>query len=572
MEIIYSEGLKYSTICPECKNEILFKINTDNFNISGKCKKGHIFTKSFEDFKDCCLSSKFYYYIKCNRCYSLIDDQINNFICEKCNLIFCNNCINYHLKEKNQSIKKIYINYNKICQLHKEKYSLFCDKCKKNICSKCANEHNNHNIKSYLEVIPTKKEIESIGEIYKNFNEKIDNIFIRINSYKNEIQERFVIFNNYLKFLKLTINKILIKNFNYLHFDYYNYKNFKYLSNYLNTEEILQNDNFLKYLSFGKFSDKEKQENKEDITESNSITLDSKINIKDDKKIDYYRKLIYLKDNIFFQYSSDTIKLFEFKYKSFNHILTYSFNTPGRVDSIKHAKYSNNIFINYKNKKNIKIIEYDLDNKTMSLIKDQIKKAKLPSDTLFINFIDDKEGNIITSDENDLILWSKYKKKYKEKKKISGKFDTLTHISDMMFCGKSLGCLIFFFEFENFKVINKMYIRNDFEILGSINNNIFILTENFNNLLIIDLKYFEIVQIMNINKFNILKIQKNYLISSSRKDNLIKIQKHFFNPKERQFENREISEVEIENNYSITTTNNDYFIIKDHEKLFVFNI
>ena len=39
MEIIYSEGSKYSAICPECKSEILFKINTDNFNISGKCKK-----------------------------------------------------------------------------------------------------------------------------------------------------------------------------------------------------------------------------------------------------------------------------------------------------------------------------------------------------------------------------------------------------------------------------------------------------------------------------------------------------------------------------------------------------
>ena len=324
MEIIYSEGLKYSIVCPECKNEVLLKINTDNFNISGKCKNGHIFTKTFEDFKNNCMSRKFYYYIKCSRCYTLINDQINNFICEKCHLIFCNNCINNHLKDEKQYIKKIYINYNKICQLHKNKYSLFCDKCKKNICDKCVSEHNNHDIKSYLDVMPTQKEIESIKETTQNFNVKIENILSRIKSYKNEIQERFVKLNNYLNFLKLTVNEKLLNDFNYLYFDYYNYKNFKYLSNYLNTEEILQNDNFIKYLTFGKYSDKIKNENKEDITEINNITLDNNKKNKDDIKIDYFKDLIYLKDNLFIQFNTFTeltIKLFEFKYKSFNYNL-----------------------------------------------------------------------------------------------------------------------------------------------------------------------------------------------------------------------------------------------------------
>ena len=426
--------------------------------------------------------------------------------------------------------------------------------------------------------MPNKKEIESIRETTQNFKEKIENILSRIKSYKNEIQERFVKLNDYLNFLKLTVNERILKDFNYLYFDYYNYKNFKYLSNYLNTEEILQNDNFIKYLAFGKYSDKIKTENKEDITESNNIILDNNQKNKDDIKIDYCKELIYLKDNLFIQFSSfreNTIKLFEFKYKSFNHILSYSFNDSGRVHSIKPAKYNNNIMINFNNKKNIKIIEYDIDNKTMSLIKNQIKTSKSLSDRFFISYIDDKKGNIITSDENDLILWSKYKTKYKEMKKIKGKYENLFNISDMMFCGILYWYSIYFFDIENFEVINKIYIKKEFEIIGSINDNLFICTENINNLLIIDLKYFEIVQKIDTNKFDFVKIQKNYFISFLKRDELMRIQKHYYDSKEKQFEDRDISEVEVDSYISdndIIITNNDYFIITNHNNLLVFNL
>ena len=426
--------------------------------------------------------------------------------------------------------------------------------------------------------MPNKKEIESIRETTQNFKEKIENILSRIKSYKNEIQERFVKLNDYLNFLKLTVNERILKDFNYLYFDYYNYKNFKYLSNYLNTEEILQNDNFIKYLAFGKYSDKIKTENKEDITESNNIILDNNQKNKDDIKIDYCKELIYLKDNLFIQFSNfreNTIKLFEFKYKSFNHILSYSFNDSGRVHSIKPAKYNNNIMINFNNKKNIKIIEYDIDNKTMSLIKNQIKTSKSLSDRFFISYIDDKKGNIITSDENDLILWSKYKTKYKEMKKIKGKYENLFNISDMMFCGILYWYSIYFFDIENFEVINKIYIKKEFEIIGSINDNLFICTENINNLLIIDLKYFEIVQKIDTNKFDFVKIQKNYFISFLKRDELMRIQKHYYDSKEKQFEDRDISEVEVDfyiSDNDIIITNNDYFIITNHNNLLVFNL
>ena len=126
----------------------------------------------------------------------------------------------------------------------------------------------------------------------------------------------------------------------------------------------------------------------------------------------------------------------------------------------------------------------------MSLIKNQIKTSKSLLDRFFISYIDDKKGNIITSDEKDLILWSKYKTKYKEIKKINGKYENLFIISDTMFCGK-YWLFIYFFDIEYFKMINKIFIKNEFEIIGSINDNIFIWTENIKNLLVIDLKYCE---------------------------------------------------------------------------------
>ena len=288
--------------------------------------------------------------------------------------------------------------------------------------------------------------------------------------------------------------------------------------------------------------------------------------------------MIYLKDNLFIQFNYSpkaTIKLFQFKYKFFNNILSYNFEISGNVHSIKSAKYSNSIFINLDNKKNIKIIEYDVDNKTMSLIKNQIKTPKLINDKNFISYIDDKDGNIITSDENELILWSKYKKGYKEMKKIEGKYDSLFNISDMMFCGKILERFIFFFEIKNFKVINKIFIKDDFEIIGLINNNIFLRIKNKSNLIVIDLKYLEIVQIIGINKFNYLKIQKNYLISFLRAGKLMKIQKHYFNSKEKQFEDKDITEVEVDyyiSNKNILMTDNNYFVITNYNNLFVLNI
>ena len=177
MEIIYHKGKKYSTKCPWCFETIKFKINSNEFSISTVCKNGHKFDNlSFEQFSNQCIKQTNYSYIKCYRCYSLINEEFQNFKCEECKEIFCNRCIKYHSKEKNHNRKSYYINKNNQCQLHQKEYNLFCDTCKVNICQGCINDHKTHCIKLYADIIPNKNKIKLINNQIKMNDGKLDNI------------------------------------------------------------------------------------------------------------------------------------------------------------------------------------------------------------------------------------------------------------------------------------------------------------------------------------------------------------------------------------------------------------
>ena len=76
-------------------NNCKFKINSDKFNISAICKNGHKFNDlTFDQFKSDCIKETNYLYLNCRRCYSKInDEEDNNFICEVCQHVFCNNTL-----------------------------------------------------------------------------------------------------------------------------------------------------------------------------------------------------------------------------------------------------------------------------------------------------------------------------------------------------------------------------------------------------------------------------------------------------------------------------------------------
>ena len=584
--MIYNECHKYSAKCPKCYEVIKFKINTNDFSISGNCRNGHHFNNmSFFDFKYDCIKETNSSNVYCFRCYSSINEQINNFICEKCNHIFCNTCINIHSKKEKHFKKKSYNNYNILCKLHNSRYNLFCKDCKINICNECKDSHKNHITKSFLDEIPSHKDIESIKNKCKNNYEKISNILNKINKYKEDLEKRYENFTNYLIFLRDSINNKLLKEFNYSFFDYYNYKNLKYCENYLDKEKLIKNENYLEYLIYGKYQ--EKEEETDNISQSSDvINNENEINIiKPDNKekfhIKNYKDLMYFKNNIFFQreYSlgwSETLNFYELKQDSFQQINTFPLNKFGKTKSIKVSKYTNNIFINYDRKKQIKILEYDINNNSITLIKNQIKSQKSYLDNSFLDLIDDKDDNIITSDQNEISLWRKHKKIFAKIQHIHGYYDQLYNVSDTIFCGSKLSNnYIYFFGHEKFELIKSIDIKNDYDFIGTTKNKLLCINNYVEKILIlIDTNYFEIVQKIEYeNDLICVNIKDNYLLSFYYQNDILKIKEDLYDEKDNYFKEYKffITGIKESDSLQVLLTDKEYYFIKDYDKIFVLN-
>ena len=75
--IFHEDNKKYISKCINCDETINFKIND----------------LTFDQFKYKCIKETNYSFLNCYRCYSKIKDQNNNFICEVCQHVFCNNTL-----------------------------------------------------------------------------------------------------------------------------------------------------------------------------------------------------------------------------------------------------------------------------------------------------------------------------------------------------------------------------------------------------------------------------------------------------------------------------------------------
>ena len=134
----------------------------------------------------------------------------------------CQICYSNHNKEH-----KI-INYderNNKCEIHYDYYDNYCIDCNKNICLKCFKNHNNHNIeyfgKLYISEEEIKEEEKELRNIIDKMNEEIENIKLKLDKVKNNIEQYYNIrkyinenkYRNYEMLLnKREINKNNIKN------------------------------------------------------------------------------------------------------------------------------------------------------------------------------------------------------------------------------------------------------------------------------------------------------------------------------------------------------------------------
>ena len=209
-------------ICPECYKNAFIEV--DNYKIRLKnCINKHnkvILINEFEDSQLIDLSK-----IICNICKNnnMGNAYKNTFYkCLNCKIDICPLCYSNHNREH-----KI-INYderNNVCKIHFYNYDNYCIDCNKNICLKCFGDHNNHKIEYfgalYMQEEKIKEEEEELRNIIDKMNEEIENIKLKLDIVKNNIEKYYNIrkyineknYRNYEMLLnKREINKNNIKN------------------------------------------------------------------------------------------------------------------------------------------------------------------------------------------------------------------------------------------------------------------------------------------------------------------------------------------------------------------------
>lgn len=596
MEEFYIKNNRKITICPECSEIINFELNFENFSVSIKCKNGHNKTNiSYDDFAKNYIKPSQIYKCKCFNCFNVLYEQLTNYKCNECNKLFCSICIIEHMQKTKHNSKIKFIHKNQLCQKHNQKYSLFCETCRINICEKCKNFHSNHSIKSFIEIIPNKKQQASIGKDVEEFENKIDFVLFEIQNFKKEIDKRYNKIFEFLEFLKENFIDLL-KRFNYNYFDYYNFQNFNYILNSSKNENIFDINKYKNYLINidKKIEEKEENEKKEDKKEKDTINDNSLDNNKGNKKrikkneyiskdigyINYLENIQYLKDNIFFILDESYVKFFEFKDFSFNLLMSYNLG-DFKILNIQKAEYSNEIFLNFKFKKLIRILEYDITKKSIQLSKKQIKGQRIFAFEKYFNkCIDNKNGNILTLGCEGLIVWKKdNNKNYIEFLKINHCKDSLYIINENLFCFQDYLYKIYFYntlDYQCSKIIN--YKNKKLDLIGIVNSESIVFEINDDylsiSILIVDIKFLEIVQIIKYDKHFDFKIKNNNLYAFYCNINELEIIKNRFDKKEKCFvqieNNKRNIKLSLINNIIITDIN--YIAICSSEKINLLNI
>ena len=571
MEIFRLENTKYSVICNECNNILKFKINPDKFNIEGKCKNNHIFKNiSFYSFKnDFIRNTSLIKLSKCYKCFK--NNEAKSFLCQTCHKLFCYYCKNQHLKEENHNNIKYYINNKKICPKHDKSFYFYCNDCNCYICEICKIEHLNHSTTSLLDIFPTNEKKESMQKKTIILEEKLKILKEMLNKRQKEINEKFSKIDDYLSFL-LEINDNLFKKYNYSIFDIHNYENFNYIYNFINNEKIFEEKNYLDYIFYNvSLKKNENKEEIENINEKEKIVMNN--NNLENLFYKDYSKLQYFKDNLFYEiefnhkYYDNYIKLYEFTDFSFKQITSYNLCFFTKLLSINKAKFGDYFLINYEMKKHIQFLEYDSIIKTFTLSKKEIKTSKGGFfDKHFKDTIDCKNENILTVDEEGLKLWEKRnKQKFYNKKYIFPKnYYKLYNIDDKTFFAKEYD-LITFFKIEQLEPIKQCEFDGSIDFVSTINNKLLFL-QNKEKYILISLKFFDVIQIIeNSDKRYPLKIINNDLIQYSIKDNKIIIIKEVLNEKKGYFIKEKITELEVESGLYpkiLITDNNNLFVGK----------
>ena len=474
MELINISLNKNTLTCPSCCQLARFYIHPLKRQIKSKCIDGHEHKNiSYNSFVKSCIKEIWSSNKKCKICETKINEFKDNFICKTCGHIFCAVCIETHCKNSNHNDKIKYINYNSICQIHNEEYILFCKSCNSNLCDKCKKDHKGHCVKSYKYLLTfIKTEIDNFKDTIKENKKIIRYAEKKINRWTLDGLHR-------LKYLYLLhdINEYYLKNFNFEFFNFYHFQNLKYFYEFVTNQidSINSVQISYEYIPFRHFQNNIEFFQIKKYQKKKYLFYNG-----DDDFILYDKNLLFI-----FSFILDFcyLKLFEIKNYSLRFIDSKSFGEKITLfrPMKKHYGYIF-VFCNI-----VRIFQYDENNKKITL-KDQFN-----NDLEIDDILDLKNGDIIIATSNVLRI-------VKEKKTIKffgGEYRNLYHINDLMFISGKINEIIFFDSIK-YQIIKKIKISPNIKIRNFLINDKFIIviTESNEYTYIIDIKYLEIIHII----------------------------------------------------------------------------
>ena len=211
----------------------------------------------------------------------------------------------------------------------------------------------------------------------------------------------------------------------------------------------------------------------------------------------------------------------------------------------------------------------------MCLLKEEIKSVRNFLNYNFDDCFDNKNGNIITSDRNEIALWKRYKKSIFVKSKFIEKKSKnlrMYDISDTIFCSiDDNNGIIYFYEHENFQMRKTITIKEEIEFVGVIKNKLLCIEYRYNeNFIFIDLKHFEIVlKTYNDKIFDYNKVMNDFILQFRCEKEKLIMKKYIFNFIEGNIEDKGTFENNIENldylSYNILLIDDCHLILFDYD-------
>jgi len=417
-----NENKIYLPKCKECDGLLSFTINPLNFTLNAECEFNekhiykNIFFKTFERFY---LKEQEKYI--CSKCFLNLENA-EIIKCEICNCIYCCRC---YIDDVKLNCHKdiIYIKNKNNCNKHFSNFIGSCFTCKANVCINCIKKddaHKNHKTEIFLGTIPEFDEVEKLNQ---NFQNKIiynNNIISKIDKWKSNILSKIEQLKQNLRD-EISLFKKIINNYNYTFGNYMLYKSFKTVNDYFEKNRNEYLDKFNEDINF---------EKQTEVLINLFKCLGKK---KFPENRHFYRTLKESYDNInliektnndcYIEYSED--KYLDICYYEKDEDEIYSalgdnkrMEFLEKIYSITNSTIENKILLCLLYNKNVKIIDYNIDEETFDINENEIIDNSITRINNFYKCIQINKNNFLTSDSDFIKLWSDRSDHFEKSKQI----------------------------------------------------------------------------------------------------------------------------------------------------------